>query len=210
MDAIGLAQGGGVDLAQAQSPDLALLLQPRHGAHGLLDGHQRVDAMLVIEVDHIGLQPPQAGLAGGHHMFGPPIGHARAAPVGVAEFGGDDDLVASSLKGAREQALIVPPAIFVGGVEKIDAHIQRLVDQAHALFVIRRTVGAGGGGAAKTQREDAEAAAANGAGRNRGLCHGARSKSGADRVSDRRLTLVKAVTSRARASLPASRSRNAS
>ena len=210
MHRVGPAQGGGIDLAQAQRPDLALLLQPRHGAHGVLDGHERVDAVLVIEVDHIGLQPLQAGFAGGHDMLGPPIGHARTAPVGVAEFGGDHDAVATALQRAGQQALVMAPAIFVGGVEKGDADVERPVDEAHALLIVRRTIGAGGGGAAQPQRKDADAAAADGAIGDGGLGHGWRSKGDAGCVSNRRLGSVGALTSRARASPPASRFRNAS
>ena len=55
---------------QAEEANLTLLLQPRHGANRLLDRHVRVDAVLVVEVDDVDAQPPQAGLAGRANIIG--------------------------------------------------------------------------------------------------------------------------------------------
>ncbi len=58
LDALGLG------LAQPDKAHLALLDEPRHPADRFLDRHRRIDAVLVIEVDMIGIEPLQARFAG--------------------------------------------------------------------------------------------------------------------------------------------------
>ena len=140
MHGIGLAQGGWIDFAEPERPDLALLLEARHCPDCLLDRHERVDPVLVIKIDHIRAQPPEACLAGRHHMFWPAVGNAWALPVRIAEFRGDHDTIAPALECATDEGFIVPPTIFVGGVEKVDPEIERLVNETHALVVVSRPV----------------------------------------------------------------------
>src|SRR5438477_282074 len=83
----------------------------------VLDRHARVDAVLVVEVDRVDPQPLQAGFAGLLHIFGAAVDTVGAAGLaGLAEFGGDDDVVMQPLQGAAEQLLIVAPAIHVRAV----------------------------------------------------------------------------------------------
>jgi hypothetical protein len=46
-------------LAESDVTDLAFLDQLGHCADGLLDRHVRVDAVLVVEVDVVGSEPPE-------------------------------------------------------------------------------------------------------------------------------------------------------
>ena len=53
----------GRGLGQAEVAHLALLHQLGHGAHRLLDRRVGVDAVLVVEVDHLDAEPLQALVA---------------------------------------------------------------------------------------------------------------------------------------------------
>lgn len=59
MDGVGAADGAGGRLGQAEVPDLAGVDEFADGAGDFLDSHVGVDAMLVVEVDVVGPQPPQ-------------------------------------------------------------------------------------------------------------------------------------------------------
>jgi hypothetical protein len=62
----------------------------------ILDRRLRIDAVLVVDVDVVDAEPFQARLAGDRHVVGPAIDDAALAvgPAHVAEFGGDQHLVA--------------------------------------------------------------------------------------------------------------------
>jgi hypothetical protein len=129
---------------QPEVADLALLHQPRHRAHRFLHRDGGVDAVLVVEVDHLDAEPPQAVLAGLHDVFGPAV-HAVAATLAphLPEFGSDQNLVAAALDGAADHLLAAAPAIHVGQVEVVDAAIQRVADQPFRLGVIRIAIDPG-------------------------------------------------------------------
>ncbi len=166
MHLVRAADGFRLGFAQAQRPHLARLHQFAHRAHRILDRHRGIDAMLVVEIDHVDAEPLEAGLAGGLH-----IGRAAVDSVGaarllrLAELGGEHDLGAPAA-GQRlaEQRLVVAPAIHVGTVEEGDAAIERVMDDADRLGVVALAVGAGERHAAEPDREDGERAVAQGAG----------------------------------------------
>ena len=62
---VGAADGLRRRLAQAEEAHLALRDELRHRADGVLDRHRRVDAMLVVEVDHVDAEALEAQVAGG-------------------------------------------------------------------------------------------------------------------------------------------------
>src|SRR5437763_1136475 len=90
----------GVCLAEPEMAHLALLDEAAHRADRVLDRHAGVDAVLVIEVDRVDAEPLQADLARLLHVFGAAVDAIGAAGLaGLAEFGGDDDLVMQPLQG---------------------------------------------------------------------------------------------------------------
>src|SRR5262249_52410554 len=96
-----------------------------------------------------------------------------AGPLSLAEFGGEHDLVAAADQRLAEQAFVVAPAIHVGAVEKIDAALERVMDDANALRIVALAVGAGKRHAAETYWKDGQAAVAQRAQRGFGDgCHG--------------------------------------
>ena len=125
-------------LAETDRARLAPLDQPRHRAHGLLDGHARIDPVLIVEVDHVHPQPLEARVAGLGHVLGPSVDEV-AAPGGIldlAELGGDEHLVAPAPDGLADQLLVLSPAVHVRGVEVIDAPIERVMDDGGRLGVV--------------------------------------------------------------------------
>ncbi len=70
-----------------------------HRADRVLDRHVGVDAVDVIEVDHLGLEPLQALVAAFLEVFGAAVGKARAAlQPDIAELAGDHVLAAVALR----------------------------------------------------------------------------------------------------------------
>src|SRR5438874_9097735 len=133
----------GVRLAEPEVAHLSLLDEAAHRADRVLDRHARVDAVLVVEVDRVDPQPLQAGLARLLHIFGAAVDAVGTAGLpGLAEFGGDDDVVRPALQGAAEQLLIMAPAIHVRAVEMIDAEFDGAPDQGLGRLVVARPVGA--------------------------------------------------------------------
>lgn len=97
--------------------------------------------MQLVQVDVVGPEPYErcrarpADVAGGH------VGAGDGPPglvVRVAELRRDHDIVAPPPQGAAENALAVPGAVRVGGVEERDAQVDGPVDGANRLGVVHR------------------------------------------------------------------------
>ncbi len=79
--------------------------------------------MLLVEVDVVGAQAAQAGVGGPPHVFRP--GALPAIRHLHAEFGGYNHTGATGAQRAAQEFLAAPFAVHVGGVEKIDAGVER-------------------------------------------------------------------------------------
>ena len=120
---------------------LALRRQGLHGPGHVFDGHLRIDAMLVKQVDAVSAQPSQLGV---HHLpdvFGPAVQSTTSLPglrIDVkAELGGHDDPTANALQGLAEDFLRHEGAIDLGGVEQRDAQIHRPADEGYGRNSVR-------------------------------------------------------------------------
>ena len=143
MHGVGAAEAVDAGLGQAEVTDLALAHELGHGADGVLDGRFRVHTMLIIEVNDIGAQAAQAGLAGGADVLGPAVDAANGGvrlTADEAELGGEGDLVAPAGDGAADELLVFEGAVHVGGVEKGDAVIQRIVNGGDGFLVVAPAV----------------------------------------------------------------------
>src|SRR6185369_17515234 len=76
----------------------------------------------------------------------------------VAELGGQDHLVALALQGAAQQLLALAPAVEIGGVEEVDAEVQRAVDHRDGLRVVSLAVDVRHGHAAEADGGDRQCA----------------------------------------------------
>ena len=106
-------------------PDLALLNEAGHRSDGVLDRHRRVHAVLVVEIDAVDPEPPQAGLARHRHIVRLAVDAATLAigAADVAELRGDDEPLAPARDGRADQLFVAARPIGVRGVEKGDAAV---------------------------------------------------------------------------------------
>ena len=104
--------------ADAERAHLALLHQLAHGADRILDRHFRIDAVLVIEIDHIDAEALQALLAGLDHEVRPAVGEFAVLAAEIAELGRQHHAGAAALDRLADEFLVVAGAIGVGTVEK--------------------------------------------------------------------------------------------
>src|SRR5205823_2167518 len=113
-----------------------------HRADRLLDRRLWVDAMLVVDVDAIGAEPLERGVAAGEHVLAIAADPQSLALLvtDVAELGREHDLVASALDRTADQPLVRERAVDVGGVEEIDPELERPVDRGDRLALVRGSV----------------------------------------------------------------------
>ncbi|GAA3733534.1 hypothetical protein GCM10023082_33640 [Streptomyces tremellae] len=105
---MGAADGVGPGFAQPEVPHLAFGDQLADRARHVLDGHIRVDTVLVEHVDVVGAQVAEAVLGDFADVLGTAVGGTPEVG-GIAqvetERGGEGDVVAEVLHGAAEQLL---------------------------------------------------------------------------------------------------------
>ena len=102
-------------------------------------GVVRVDAVLVVEVDVIDAEPLQARVARAAHVLGLAVDAAVARAVRVAhdaELRGEDDLVAAIADRPADELLVRERAVDVGGVEEVDAELERAMDRRDRLGLV--------------------------------------------------------------------------
>src|SRR5262249_29179052 len=117
-------------LADAEKTYLALTDKLAHRADRVLDRNGLIDPMDVIEVDAIGLEPPEALLAGFAHIFRPAIREARVADQPeITKLARYDVIAAVPSDRLGYELLVAAPSIAVCGVEKIDADLARPPDR---------------------------------------------------------------------------------
>ena len=113
----------------------------------LLDRRVRIDPVLVVEVDVVGTEPPERSLEGGADVGRGAVEVARTtASVGEhAELGGQHHLVAATPDGPADEFLVGERPVDLGGVDQRHPQIERTVDGADGLVVVRAGSGVGGG-----------------------------------------------------------------
>ena len=136
-------QRGDRRLAQADVADLAFADQIRHRAHDVFDRHLRIDPVLIIKIDLLHAQAPQAALDGAPDILGAAADAARRRIRRIAqdaELGGQEHLLPFAFDRFPHQRFVGVRAIHVGGVEQRDAQLQRPVQRDDGFLPI----GAGG------------------------------------------------------------------
>ena len=119
---------------------MAVLHQGIQRLQGLLYRRGRVEAVDLVQIDVVGLQSPQAGLALAHDM-------APGGATGVGTFthrpehlGGQYDILAADvqiLQGLAHDALTGTTTVHVGGIDKVDARLQGRLHQLIGLFLLQ-------------------------------------------------------------------------
>src|SRR6185503_1551794 len=156
MHLVRAADGLGTRLGQAERAHLALLDQLLHRADGLLDRHVRIDAGLVIEVDHVDAEALEAGIAGLLYVFRPAVDALLAVGAfHLPELRHHQRLLAPAvLERPPEQRLVVAPAVHVGRIEVVHAALEGVMDDADGLLVVGVSVDAGHRHQAEADRGD--------------------------------------------------------
>ena len=92
--------------------------------------------MELVQVDAIGAEAPQAVLARLSHPARAPTAVLRVVVERTAELGRDHDIVPARAKRLAEELLGLRAAVEVGGVEEVDACVERSVDHRGGLVLI--------------------------------------------------------------------------
>jgi len=107
----------GRGFGQAKVTDLADLNQLGHGTNGVLDGRIGINPVLIVEIDHVDLQPAQGCLAGRTHIIGLSIDTDKRAirRQDIAELGCEHNLAAAIFNGFSNQLFIPTPLAAIRG-----------------------------------------------------------------------------------------------
>ena len=125
---------GGAYFAEADVPDLALLLHLLQRAQGLLERRARIDAVQLVEVNALHLQPAQAHLdalnqvARAAHV----LRFSRPLPRDSA-FGGNDKVVGIRKERLGNQPLGNLRPVSVGRIDEVDAQFDGVAQNAACL-----------------------------------------------------------------------------
>ncbi len=116
--------GGGADVA-----DFAGLDDVMEGFHGLFDGGFAVPAMDLVEVDVVGAEAFEALVEFEEDFFAGEAFAVGAVAHEAVELGGDDGVFAFSVgfEEAAEELFAGASGVDIGGVEEVDAEIERTV-----------------------------------------------------------------------------------
>src|SRR5215210_3805602 len=134
--------GLGPCLGEPQVSYLPRLDELLHSPHRLLDGHLRVDPVLVVEVYRVHAEPFERGVARPLYVLRLAVDADPASVLAtlVAELGGEDDLVAPALDGFADEPLVGERAVHVRRVEEVDTELHGAVDRGDRLSFVRGAV----------------------------------------------------------------------
>ena len=142
---------------------LPCLDQLLHRPRDVLDGHVRVDAVLIEQVDGVDVEPLERRLRDLLDVLGPAV-EARLLAVRVdvePELGGDHHLLADRRERLAHQLLVRERAVDFGGVEEGDAEVDGRPDQRDPLLLVHgRAVAEAHAHAAEPEGRDFQAAVA--------------------------------------------------
>ena len=129
---VGTADGVRARFGQAEIAHLAGGNQLFHRTCHLFHRHGGIDAVLVQQVDVVGIHAGKRLLNYGTDAFGAAVQAVGDDAVFETEFGGDDDFLAKRRHRLAEQAL-VRFAVGFGGIEKLYAQLKSAADQGDAI-----------------------------------------------------------------------------
>jgi hypothetical protein len=119
---------------------LAFGNEPRHSSPGVLDGCGGIDAVEVVEIDDVDLQPRQRALARRADVLGTAVAAVavsrRRALHEETGLRRNDDLLARSPDRAADEDLVGVRTVSIRRVEVVDAELDRALDEPHALRLL--------------------------------------------------------------------------
>ena len=135
-DPLRLDDRGSRERGAPQVADLALVHEVRQRAQRVVDVGPRVGTVDLVQVDVVRVEAPEALLA---LADDPPAGVAAHVRVGAhvaVHLRREHDVVAPSLKCLGDDRFGLPGRVHVGGVDEVDAGIERRVDHVDRLVVV--------------------------------------------------------------------------
>src|SRR6267154_927715 len=127
------------NLRQPDVTDLPLLLQIPQGTELIVERHGGIDAVELVQLDALELEPAQAGFTGGAQVFRSTVRRPLTwAGTLESPLGGDHQLWRIRIKGLRDEALAHRRAVGVGRVDQIDAELERQSQHGDRLGVVAR------------------------------------------------------------------------
>src|SRR5436189_3565915 len=145
-------------LGHAEVLHLPLLNQIFDHARDVLDRDCGIDAVLVVEIDHVGAEPLERALDTFSDDLGPAVLSLLAVHVLDAELGGDHHLFSERLERFTHELFILIRTVDLGGIEERGAALERRADERdHRLLVGRRAVALAHPHAAEAEGGDFEA-----------------------------------------------------
>src|SRR5262249_59574890 len=129
----------GRHVAAADVAHLALVDEIVERAQRLLDRSERVDEVILVEIDPVGLEPFQARLDRAHDVAARTALELALRVHGASKLRRQDDILATPSEHLAQDRLgAAAPAIDVAAVEERDAEIERLVDDGARALEIER------------------------------------------------------------------------
>jgi hypothetical protein len=126
---------------KAEVLDLAFLDQLLHRGGNVFDRHVRINAVLIEEIDAVGLQALERGLGDLPDVLRPAV-KARLCVSGFeAELGGDHDLITEWGEGFADELLVGERTVSFRGIEEGDATLDGRLNKSDPLLLVgSRTV----------------------------------------------------------------------
>src|SRR5262249_48485199 len=136
MNSICPTNGFRTSLTKPEKANLAAFDEPSHRSNGVLNRYQWINAVLVIQIDHIDAEAFEARVTGADDVLGPSVRDFAAAAAEITEFRGYENLMASPGYGLAHKCLVVSPAVHVGRVKHGDAALDGVAYQFNSCLVV--------------------------------------------------------------------------
>jgi hypothetical protein len=133
----------GRSLGKAEIADFTGPHKVRHGAYGLLDRRVGIDAVLIIEVDHLDSEPFQARFTSRAHVLGLTTDAAHMRTGGIADnrkFRCQEYLVAAAANRIADQNLVVAVPVNIGCIQEVDAQFECAVNRGDGFRVVAAAI----------------------------------------------------------------------
>ena len=157
VDRVGAPQRCRRALRESEEAHFAGLDQAGHGTDGLFDRRRGIDTVLIVEVDDVGAETPEARVAGRAHVLRASVDAIAGPFAHSAELGCKDDSLAIGAEYLAEEALVVPRPVNVRGVEEIHSQLQGAPQHGARLLRLAGAVQLGDADAAEPDLRNAQA-----------------------------------------------------
>ena len=145
-----------LEVRDADEAGLPLAHDVLEGAHRLLERGPVVGPVHEVDVDAVGAEVLEALLDRCHDACAAGVAEVRLVPISDAELGDEDRVPAAPAERPSERALRRAEAVPLGGVEAVDAEVERAPDGAGEFRLLDPPVAAADLPAAEADGRDLE------------------------------------------------------